>query len=49
VTLAVTVAQSCHPPVAGMLRFPLRLAPAELAMCSASVAPLGEAARRLTV
>src|ERR1700761_4158381 len=49
VTVAVTVAQFCHPPVAGILMLPDRLVPARLAMCRASVTPLGEATRKLTV
>ena len=49
VRVAVAVAQVCQPPVAGTLTFPDRLAPAELAMCSPSVAPPGEANRKLTV
>jgi hypothetical protein len=46
VTVAVTVVQVCHPPVAGTLMLPERLAPEELAMCRLSVTPLGENARR---
>ena len=49
VTLVVTVVQSCQPPVSGAATAPDRLVPAELAMCSASVTPLGDASRRLTV
>jgi hypothetical protein len=49
VTAAVTVAQVCHPPVAGTLMFADRLAPEELAMCRPSVTPLGEASRKVTV
>src|SRR6202034_4831368 len=43
VTVAVTVVQSCQPPVAGTLIVPDRLVPARLAMCRPSVTPLGEA------
>jgi gamma-glutamyl phosphate reductase len=39
VTLAVTVAQVSYPPVFGTATGPVRLAPDELAMCSASVTP----------
>ena len=49
VTVLVAVAQVCHPPVAGTLIFPDRLAPGELARCRPSVTPLGEASRKLTV
>src|ERR1700678_4411342 len=49
VTVAVTVVQSCQPPVAGTLILPDRFAPARLAMCRPSVTPLGEARRKLTV
>ena len=49
VTVAVTVVQFCQPPVAGIFILPDRLVPARLAMCRASVTPLGEATRKLTV
>ena len=49
VTLAVAVCQVCQPPVAGTLMLPDRLVPEELAMCSPSVTPPGEASRKLTV
>jgi hypothetical protein len=48
VTLAVTVAQVCQPPVSGTLMFPDKLAPDELAMCRPSVTALGAASRKLT-
>ena len=49
VMLAVTVAQVSYPPVFGTATGPVRLVPDELAMCSASVTPYGEATRKLTV
>ena len=48
-TVAVTVAQFCQPPVAGMLTFPLRFAPDALDRCRASVTAEGAATRKLTV
>jgi hypothetical protein len=49
VTLAVTVVQSCQPPVSGAFTSPDRFVPDVLAICRASVTPSGEARRRLTV
>ena len=47
--MAVTVVQDSYPPVSGTATDPLRLAPAALSICSASVIPYGEATRKLTV
>ena len=49
VTVAVTVVQSCQPPVAGTLIRPLRSVPEALAMSRPPVTALGAARRRLTV
>ena len=49
VTVTVTLAQSCQPPVAGIFTDPDRFVPLEFAMCKPSVTPLGEATRRVTV
>src|SRR5450755_5933 len=47
VTLAVTVAQVCQPPVAGTLMLPDRLVPELLAMWRPSVTPLAADRRKL--
>jgi hypothetical protein len=49
VTVAVTVVQSCQPPVSGAFISPDKVVPERLAMCRASVTPLGDARRKLTV
>ena len=49
VTVAMTVAQVCQPPVAGTFTLPLRFVPALLAMCRPSVTALGAATRTPTV
>ena len=49
VTVTVTVVQSWYPPVAGAVTLPLRLVPALLSMCRASVTAVGAASRSPTL